>query len=438
MFEITGRSASNLELLQALMQGRQDQVAPGTSPAAEMLYRAVQRDGRLRPWDAVRKDILLQQAPAGEGVAFLPMDRLISPEEKGVIQEAMHTVVESGMFTSGPFVAELEAELSCFTGIANALSACSGTEAMLFGLLALGVGQGDEVVIPANSFAATENAVLLIGAMPVLADVGPDYTLAPEALAAVVTPRTRAVIPVHLYGKLADMQNIRRVADANGIKVLEDACQSIGASGLGRNAHMAALSFNPFKNFSVCGKGGALLVHDDSLAHQCRAWAYHGFDPRRKNIKAAPYGLNARLDNIQAAVAMARLPWLGLRNFKRLCLAWRYDAKLQPLADAGLLLKTPLSHDHVWHHYSIELAERSRLEVQHALREGFAVETDVYYPVLTHRYETPLHKRLYNGVCLPRTEAAGDCILQLPLYPDLSLEEQDRVLAALENILTAP
>ncbi|WP_051261020.1 DegT/DnrJ/EryC1/StrS family aminotransferase [Desulfovibrio inopinatus] len=432
---ITGDSDSNFALLTALTTSPTQSMSLQFSetPAATELRLAVTDSGHLRDFSTIERNILVQESSQPNGVEFLPMKRLISPQEKDGIKTAMHAVLDSGQFTSGPYVSKLETTLAQWTGIQHAIGTCSGTEAMVIGLLALGIGPGDEVIIPANSFAATENAVFLVGATPVLADIDTQYTLAPESVARVVTPKTKAIIPVHLYGKLTGMEALRQVADAHKLAILEDACQSIGVTGLGRYADIAALSFNPFKNFSVCGKAGALLVHDDALAHRCRAVGYHGFDPDKKNVKATAYGLNARIDNLQAAIALARFPFLGLRNFKRLCLAHRYDKKLQSLCDQGHVVKPSLSPDHVWHHYTVETRTLPRDRVRQHMHERYGIETDIYYPILTHHYETPTHRRLFENVDLPRTNAAAHAMFQLPMYPELSLEEQDRVVAALEQ-----
>ena len=173
------------------------------------------------------------------------------------------------------------------------------------------IGPGAEVIIPANSFAATENMVLAAGATPVLVDIDPDtYNINPTKIEANINRKTRAIIPVHLYGRLADIDRIRDVADRFNLHIIADAAQCFGVSRLGEKCHASILSFNPFKNFGVCGKGGAIITKDNSFAERCHEIGYHGFSRDRKNFKVAPYGYNARMDNFQAAIALARFPFL--------------------------------------------------------------------------------------------------------------------------------
>ena len=375
--------------------------------------------------------------PAAARVPFLPRDRLLSAAERRAAEAAFAETLATGETTSGRHVARFEDEIAAYLGIRHVIGASSGTDALTISLVALGIGPGDEVIIPANSFAATENAVLATRAVAVLADVGPDDgNLDPAAVAAVVTGRTRAIVPVHFNGRLADLPALRAVADAHGLWVVEDACQAIGLRGVGENSHAVALSFNPFKNFGLPGKAGAVLTDDDALAARCREIGYHGFVPGRKNEKRAPFGLNARIDNTLAAVGLALLPYLSLNNFKRAYLARRYAEALRPLRDSGRLAVPEFTAGHVWHLFAVQVLDGPpRDAVRADLLDRHGVETDVYYPVLTHRQRTWRRPAHYASASLPVTERVHARQINLPLHHHLTLVEQDRIAEAVHAVL---
>ncbi|WP_405694636.1 DegT/DnrJ/EryC1/StrS family aminotransferase [Streptomyces sp. NBC_01185] len=366
-------------------------------------------------------------------VPFLPKSRLLTPAEQRVAAECYARTPATGELTSGPAAAGFEAALADFLGL-HAVATSSGTDGLIVALRSVGVGPGDEVIIPANSFAATENAVLACGAVLVLTDIEPGRpTLDPESAGAAVTSRTKAVLPVHLYGRLADMAALRRTADAHGLRVVEDACQAIGVTGVGQHSDATVLSFNPYKNFGLTGKAGAVLTGDGELAARARAIAYHGFHPDRKNVKTEPWGLNAKIDNSLASVALGLLPGLTLKNYRRAFLAERYITGLAELHASGLLVLPSFSPDHAWHLFTVRVpgGPAEREEIRARMRSGSGVETDIYYPVLTHHQRTPLHKSLFSRSVLPHTEQLHTTAFQLPLHNQLSLTEQDRVIEAL-------
>ncbi|MFE4689961.1 DegT/DnrJ/EryC1/StrS family aminotransferase [Streptomyces sp. NPDC056749] len=401
--------------LAGLLDGRRDRLDPSAPDSVFHREEHEPLPGERRP------------------VPFLPKSRLLTPAEQRVAAECFTRTLATGELTSGPAVATFEAALADFTGL-HPTATSSGTDGLIVALRSVGVEPGDEVIIPANSFAATENAVLACGAVPVLADVEPGrHTLDPVSAGAAVTSRTRAVLPVHLYGRLADMAALRRTADAHGLRVVEDACQAIGVTGVGRHSDAAVLSFNPYKNFGLTGKAGAVLTGDGELAERVRAIAYHGFHPDRKNVKTEPWGLNAKIDNPIASVAMGLLPGLTLKNYRRAFLAERYITGLAESHAAGLLTLPSFTPDHAWHLFTVRVpggpAERERTRAR--MREDYGVETDIYYPVLTHRQRTPLHGRLFSRSRLPHTEQLHTTAFQIPLHNQLSLTEQDRVIEAL-------
>lgn len=379
-------------------------------------------------------DVLIPGS-APDTVDFLPLARLVNAAELPAIRAAIDSVLPSGKFTSGPHVDAFEDEIATYLGIDHVIGASSGTDAMTAVLLALGAGPGTEVILPANSFAATENAVFLTGARPVLVDTrADDHLLDPTEVEAAITSRTVAVLPVHLYGAFADIHALTEVTSRHGIPVVEDGCQGIGLDGLGHHSDAAILSFNPYKNLGAVGKAGAVATRLPGLARRVTELLYHGFAAGQKNVKAAGYGLNSRLDNLQAAVLRARLDWLGENNLARSILARRYVDGLADLAESGLLRLPHWDTDHVWHLFTVEVTKHDRDKVTESLRAA-GVATDLYYPVLTHRHRVPLVADLFEGVRLPRTEAAHARMFQLPLYPTLTLAEQDRVIGVLHDVL---
>ncbi|MET8030554.1 DegT/DnrJ/EryC1/StrS aminotransferase family protein [Streptomyces avermitilis] len=377
---------------------------------------------------------------AGDPVPFLPKSRLWTRGEQRIAIERFARVVADGELTSGPAIAEFEDALAEFLAVPHAVATSSGTDALIIALRAVGVSHGDEVIMPANSFAATENAVWACGATPVLVDIDPvSHTLDPALVETAITPSTRAILPVHLYGRFADVPGLAEIARRHGLGLVEDACQAIGVTGVAQHSDAAALSFNPYKNFGLTGKAGAVVTRDGEIGASARRFAYHGFDPERKNVKEDAFGLNAKIDNSTAAVALGLLPRLTLNNYRRAFLAKRYIDALAELAADGTAILPAFTPDHAWHLFGVEVAvgREARAEIQERMRTIEAVETDIYYPVLTHRQQTPLHRKHFAHVALPLTERVHSRVLHLPLHNNLSLPEQDRVIEALHAAFRA-
>lgn len=380
-------------------------------------------------------DLVPHRSSPSDDVPFLPLHRLISEAEVRDVEDEFRSVLRSGKFTSGSKVSEFEDEMSSFLG-GRVIGASSGTEALMAALTAVGVTEGDRVILPANSFAATENAVLAVGAVPVLCDVDEvTHCLDPDDFSRLASNGASCVLPVHLYGRRPDMQNIRKFADEHGMKVVDDACQSLGLEGLGEHAHATALSFNPYKNLGACGKAGAVLTSDATVSKACEEYLYHGFQPGVKNFKTRRYGLNARLDNLQAAALLARMPKFSYNNLVRAALARRYDEALADAAKAGFLSLPLMDQDTVWHLYTVRIHDGRRDRVREELHDTYGVETDVYYPYSTHRQASRVDILDVDGTHLPATDRLDQEILQLPLHPDLTAAEQDRVVEALSEVV---
>ncbi|WP_198414146.1 DegT/DnrJ/EryC1/StrS family aminotransferase [Micromonospora phaseoli] len=405
------------------------QFRPG--PANSRLAAAVLREGRLRPTSDLLADLFTVRPDDGR-TRFLPKERLLSDDEKALAVAAFERAVRAGDMTSGPQIEQFEAALAGHLGLPEVIATSSGTHALVIALLAVGVGAGDEVIIPANSFAATENAVLAINAVPVLADVRSDFTLDPADVATRITDRTAAILPVHLYGKLADMPALADLARGHGLALVEDACQAIGVTGVGAHSDAVALSLNPFKNVGLCGKAGAVVTRGAELAARCRVLAYHGFAVGRKNVKTADFGFNARIDNTLAVIGLDLLPLAHVNGLRRTWLAQRYREALAPLAEQGMLGLPEFTSDHGWHLFAIQVLDGpSRDGLRDWLAEHARVETDVFYPVLTHRQHTPLRNTAFADVRLPVTEQLHERVLHLPLHQHLTLAEQDRTMEGL-------
>jgi dTDP-4-amino-4,6-dideoxygalactose transaminase len=341
------------------------------------------------------------------------------------IDEAVLRVLRSGAYILGHEVETFEEEFAAWLGTPHALGVASGTDALHLALRALGVGPGDEVITTAFTAVGTVAAIELAGATPVFADIDPvSCTLDPEAAAAAVTSRTRALIPVHLYGAAADLDPLLALASRHGLRVVEDCAQAHGARYKGRRVgtfgDFGCFSCYPTKNLGALGDAGILVARDAALADKARRLRQYGWDNGRLSISK---GVNSRLDAVQAAVLRVKLPHLDADNSARARLAGTYRAGLDGV---GVSLPFERVGDaHVFHLYTVRSGRRD------ALRDFLAahgVETRAHY-------ETPLHKQAaYVGVTgassLPETERASRESLSLPMYPELRDEEAAAVIEA--------
>jgi len=349
------------------------------------------------------------------------------------IDAAVARVLAGGWYILGPEVRAFESEFAAYLGVEHAVGVASGTDAVLLALRALGVGPGDEVITVAHTAVATVTAIELCGAIPRLVDIDSvTYTLDPTHLAAAITPRTRAIVPVHLYGAPADLDAILAVARAHGLLVVEDCAQAHGARTQGRTVgtlgDAAAFSFYPTKNLGALGDGGAVATNRPEVAERLRLLRQYGWRERYVSDVA---GTNSRLDELQAAILRVRLGHLEAENEARRRLAARYDAAL-----AGLPIALPAARPDdcpVYHLYVIRAAARDAL-AEHLRARG--IGTGVHYPVPVHRQPAYAHLG-YGPGSLPATEAAAAEVLSLPMYPDLTEGAVDTVAAAIRAYYTA-
>jgi dTDP-4-amino-4,6-dideoxygalactose transaminase len=349
---------------------------------------------------------------------------------------AIARVCDSQRFIMGPEVDALERELASALGAREAIAVSSGTDAILATLMALGIGPGDEVITSTYSFFATAGCVARVGATPVLVDIVPEtYALDPEAVRAAVTPRTRAIMPVHLYGLCADMDAILGFAAPAGIPVIEDACQAIGAGYRGRQAGAmgtaGCFSFFPSKNLGAFGDGGLVTTRDSALAREIRLLRNHGAEPKYHHRRI---GGNFRLDALQAAVLRVKLPHLARWTEMRRANAARYADLFARagFADRVTLPVEPPGYRHIFNQYVVRVPDRDGVR-QH-LAEA-SIGTEIYYPVPFHLQEcfAPLGHR--RGA-FPHAEAAADSTLALPIYGELTAAQQEAVVAALAEAVT--
>lgn len=351
--------------------------------------------------------------------------------------EAIGDVIDSGRFLFGPDVKLLEDELAELTGAKHAIACASGSDALLLALMALDVGPGDEVIVPSFSFFATASVAWRLGAKPVFVDICPKtFNLDPQQFEAAVTPATKAVIPVHLFGMCAEMDAIQQTAQRHGIKVIEDAAQSVGAAYHGRGAgsmgELGAISFYPTKNLGGFGDGGLVTTNDDQLAARVRLLAAHGMNPRYYH---AEVGINSRLDTIQAAILRVKLRHLSSWTESRRRNAATYlELFAQHPSTRDLILpECPPNLVHVWNQFTIRVPHGMRNSLREQLQRR-GIGTEVYYPVPLHLQQC-FRTLGYQRGSLPKTERAADEVLSLPIYPELTMDEQKTVVDQIAGFL---
>jgi dTDP-4-amino-4,6-dideoxygalactose transaminase len=351
----------------------------------------------------------------------------------GEVAAGWQDVLARTAFIGGPQVAAFEMEYAAFTGIRHCVGVANGTDAIEIALRALGVGPGDECILPANTFIATAEAVCRTGATPVLVDCADDetYLIDTGAVEAAVTGRTRAIIPVHLYGQAAPVERLLPLADRIGAWVVEDAAQAQGARRNGVSAgalgHAASTSFYPGKNLGAYGDAGAVLTGSDDLARRARMIRDHGSEQKYEHDVL---GFNSRMDTLQAVVLSAKLRRLAAWNAARRDAAARYDAALSGL-ECVIRPRTLEGNEHVWHLYVVRVPDRDRvLKELHAAGIG----AGIHYPAPIHL--TPAFAGLgaADGV-FPVAERTAPELLTLPLFAEITAEQQERVTGALAAAL---
>ncbi len=364
-------------------------------------------------------------------VPLLDLKAQFAPIE-GDIRAAMDRVLASQHFIMGPEVEGLEHEVAAYCGARHGIGVSSGTDALLVALMALGIGLGDEVVTTPYSFFATAGAIVRLGATPVFVDIDPDtYNIDPTLIEAAITPATKAILPVHLFGQCADMVAIRAIAARHGLPVIEDAAQAIGSEDAGGGragtlGTMACFSFFPSKNLGGFGDGGMVVTNDDALAERLRVLRVHGSKPKYHH---AVVGGNFRLDALQAAVLRVKLTQLDAWTAGRQRNAGVYDQAFAGISSD--LLSTPAVRQprHIFNQYVVRTPRRDAL-MAHLRQAGIGCE--VYYPGPLHLQ--PCFADLgYGAGGLPQAEAAARETVALPIYPELTATQLAEVVVAVTD-----
>ena len=361
-------------------------------------------------------------------VAFLDIKRQYA-SIKEELDQAVFSVLSHAKFIMGPEVKAFEEQIAKYCGTKFAIGVASGTDALLLSLRACGVGPGDEVITSGFSFFATAGVITRLGAIPVYVDIDPDtYNIAPDKIEEKITPKTKAIMPVHLFGQCADMNPIMEIAKKHNLKVVEDAAQAIGSEYKGKKAgnlsDFGCFSFFPSKNLGAAGDGGMVVTNDPEMADLVRMLRVHGAKPKYYH---SIVGYNSRLDTLQAAILSVKLKYLDGWTQKR-----REHADVYNAAFKDLDIITPVEEDfnyHIYNQYTIALKNRDRL--REVLKEN-QIGHDVYYPVPLHLQEC--YKSLgYKEGNLPVTEKNAREVVSIPVYPELAEEEQSFVIETIKK-----
>lgn len=367
------------------------------------------------------------------GLAKIPVLDL-TPEIEALWDElmaAIQGVLKSGQFIMGPNVKAFEQEVAAYLGVKHAVGVNSGTDALTIALRAAGIGPGAEVITTPFTFFATAEAISQVGATPVFVDIDPKtFNINPDLIEPAITSRTRAILPVHLYGQAADMDPIMELAEKYNLKVIEDTAQAFGGEYKGRKlstiGDAGCFSFFPSKNLGAFGDGGLIATNDDEIAEKARMLRVHG---AKKKYYNEVVGYNSRLDELQAAILRVKLPHIDEWNEARRQAAKRYNELLKDVPGVVTPYEAPYA-GHVYHQYTIRLPGGMRDKVKHFLADQ-GIGTMVYYPVPVHKL--PVYAG-YNYSLAEAEKAAVD-VLSLPIWPEIAKEIQVRVTRVLEDAL---
>jgi len=346
---------------------------------------------------------------------------------KAAIDAAIARTLAAGRYVLGEEVAAFEREFAAYCGLAHGIGVNSGTDALILALRALRIGAGDEVITVSHTAVATVAAIVAAGAQPVLVDIDPStFTIDPAAVERAVGSKTRAIIPVHLYGLPADMNAIMAIAERHGLKVIEDCAQATGARyrGLrvGSIGHVGCFSFYPTKNLGAIGDGGMIVTSDYELGERARRLRQYGWDEERSSRLD---GVNSRLDEIQAAILRVKLPYLDAANGLRAQIAEFYRNALASSDVIGPA--SPAGREHVYHLYVVRCASRDKTL---AALHGAGIVAGIHYPVPVHMQPAFLG-RGFDRWPMPHSEQAAAQVLSLPIYPELARIDMEAVVAAL-------
>ncbi len=378
----------------------------------------------------------MTNTPAGVPLLDLATPHAALREE---LVNALGRVIDDGRFLFGPDVAALEQEVADLSQANHAIGCASGSDALLLALMALGVGPGDEVIVPSFTFFATVSCVVRLGATPVLVDILPQtFNIDPAAVEGAITRRTRAIIPVHLFGQCAAIDKICQIGNQHGIAVIEDAAQAIGAAYHSRPAGswgaIGCFSFYPTKNLGGMGDGGMLTAQDANLAERLRLFAAHGMKPRYHHRVV---GINSRLDTFQAAILRVKLKHLAQATQQRQQAAALYTRLFrQNGLDRHITLPTTDSAAyHVWNQYGIRVPNGQRDSMREHLKNHH-IGSEIYYPIPLHQQECFRNVKM-RVECMQETERACAEVLHLPIFPGITASAQEQVVERVGEFFSA-
>jgi UDP-2-acetamido-2-deoxy-ribo-hexuluronate aminotransferase len=366
---------------------------------------------------------------------------------KEVVNTSIQEVIDNASFINGPKVKEFQANLEAYLGIKHVIPCANGTDALQIAMMGLGLKPGDEVITADFTFAATVEVIALLGLTPVLVDVDPDkFNIDVEAVKKAITPKTKAIVPVHLFGQCANMDAIMELAEAHNLFVIEDNAQAIGATFTSKNGskakagtigHVASTSFFPSKNLGCYGDGGAIFTNDDDLAHTIRGIVNHGMYKRYHHDVV---GVNSRLDSIQAAVLDAKLPKLDTYNKARQSAARKYNAAFKnhpniitPKAGNGCETICDNCDCHVFHQYTLKIQNADRDALVAHLQEK-EIPCGVYYPIPLHKQKAYTDDR-YNDADFKVTNTLIREVISLPMHTELEDDQIDFITSTIINFL---
>ena len=408
-----------------------EQLIRALSRFREGEIRLLTRDARLlerHPGQTLSPETFLRQAGAPPPLRFIDLQRqqdAIRPR----LERNLHRVLHHGQYILGPEVNELEERLCAYTGAKHCITVASGTEALLISLMALGIRSGDEVITTPFTFAATAEVIALLGAIPVFVDIEPDTcNIDASKIEPAITPKTKAIVPVSLYGQPADMDEINAIAEKYGLPVIEDAAQSFGAEYKGRKSctlsTIGCTSFFPSKPLGCYGDGGAIFTDDEQLAKRMREIRVHGQERRYHHTRI---GVGGRMDTLQCAVVLAKLDRFEQEILQRQRIGERYDQLLKGMVP---VVTRRSDRTTVYAQYTIFVERRDAIIDQLRSR---GIPTAVHYPLPMNRQ--PAYAGICRGGLTPVAEQTARKVLSLPMGPDLREAEQDRIVAALERVL---
>lgn len=357
------------------------------------------------------------------------------------VQQAINQVIADSAFIKGNYVARFEKQLADYLQAKHVVGCGNGTDALQIALMALDLQPGDEVIVPSFTFIATAEVIALLGLKPVFVDVCPDsFNILPAAIEQAIGPKTKAVMPVHLYGQPADMGEILQIAQRHGLYVIEDAAQATGASytfadgttkKAGTMGHIGCTSFFPSKNLGAFGDGGALFTDDDALAKKIRMIANHG---SRQKYYHEVVGVNSRLDGLQAAILDVKLKYLDAYNEKRRVAAARYNELFADIASVSIPVQRVYGK-HIFHQYTLQVPTQERDRLKKYLKE-IGIPSMVYYPVPMHRQRAFAHLHDGRDAC-KTSEQLAQTVLSLPMHTELTAEQQEYIAGEVRGFFRA-